>query len=60
MANVSHIIDPVTGEPVSHGLASVTIMDDDLAWADAMATALMVMGTEKGWHLPNNITYRHC
>lgn len=45
---VSHIIDPVTGEPVSHGLASVTIMDDDLAWADAMATALMVMGPEKG------------
>ncbi len=45
---VSHIIDPVTGAPVTHGLASVTVLDDDLTWADAMATAIMVMGPEKG------------
>lgn len=46
--NVSHIIDPVTGEPVSHGLASVTVLDEDLAWADALSTAIMVMGPDKG------------
>lgn len=45
---VSHIIDPVTGVPVNHNLASVTVLDDDLAWADAMSTAIMVMGPEKG------------
>lgn len=45
---VSHIIDPVTGSPVTHSLASVTVLDDDLDWADAMATAIMVMGPEKG------------
>lgn len=46
---VSHIIDPTTGAPVTHGLASVTVLDDDLAWADAMSTAIMVMGPEKGF-----------
>lgn len=45
---VSHIIDPLTGAPVAHSLASVTVLDDDLAWADAMSTAIMVMGPEKG------------
>lgn len=45
---VTHIIDPMTGAPVTHNLASVTVLDDDVAWADAMSTAIMVMGPEKG------------
>ncbi len=42
----SHIIDPTTGYPVNHSLASVTVIADTAAEADALATAMMVMGTE--------------
>jgi len=45
---VQHIVDPRTGEPVVHRLASVTVIAKDCATADAYATALMVMGDEKG------------
>ncbi|MXY55920.1 MAG: FAD:protein FMN transferase [Gammaproteobacteria bacterium] len=41
---VSHIIDPRTGYPVRHRLASVTVVADTAMMADAMATALLVMG----------------
>lgn len=43
----SHTLDPKTGYPVSHSLLSVTVMSKSCAMADAMATALMVMGPEK-------------
>ena len=44
----SHTIDPRTGKPVLHALASVTVLDSSAMKADALATALMVMGEEKG------------
>lgn len=44
----SHEIDPATREPVRGNLASVTVVAKDCAWADAMATALFVMGAERG------------
>ncbi|MBB1487506.1 FAD:protein FMN transferase [Oceanospirillum sp. D5] len=44
----SHTIDPETGRPVTHKLASVTVLHEDCALADALATTLMVMGPEKG------------
>jgi len=44
----THIIDPRTGEPVTHGLASVTVIHHDAAWADALATALVVLGPADG------------
>jgi thiamine biosynthesis lipoprotein len=44
----SHEIDPHTGEPVTHRLASVTVVSDSAMRADALATALMVLGDEKG------------
>ncbi len=47
----SHLIDPRTGEPVAHGLASVTLVDREGVWADALATALLVMGPEAAWAL---------
>ncbi len=47
----SHTIDPVSGRPVRHKLASVTVLDQTCARADALATALMVMGEEKGREL---------
>lgn len=43
----SHTIDPFTGRPVRHGLLSATVLAQDCMTADAIATALMVMGTEK-------------
>ena len=44
----SHIVDPRTGEPIAHGLASVTVVHPDGAWADALATGLLVLGPEAG------------
>lgn len=44
----SHTIDPETGFPVKHKLISVTVIDPKCVIADAWATALMVMGPEKG------------
>lgn len=43
----SHTIDPKTGKPVEHDLASVTVIDSQCARADALATAMLVMGKEK-------------
>lgn len=45
---VSHTIDPRTGAPVTHGLASVCVVHPSAAHADAYATALMVLGPEEG------------
>ncbi len=44
----SHTIDPRTGYPIRHKLASVTVLRPTCAEADALATSLMVMGDEKG------------
>ncbi len=43
-----HIIDPRTGRPAEHALASVSVVHADAARADAWATALMVLGPEEG------------
>ncbi|MAM70382.1 MAG: hypothetical protein CMP91_04460 [Gammaproteobacteria bacterium] len=40
----SHTIDPRTGWPVSHDLVSVTVITENAARADALATAFSVMG----------------
>ena len=45
---LSHIIDPRDGRPVAHGLASVTVVADTAMRADALATALSVLGPEVG------------
>ena len=45
---LSHIIDPVTGRPITHNLASVTVIAENAMIADGMATALFVMGAEDG------------
>ena len=44
----SHSVDPRTGRPVTHALASVTVVASDCASADAWATALTVLGPEEG------------
>ncbi|MEE8057851.1 MAG: FAD:protein FMN transferase [Pseudomonadales bacterium] len=47
----SHIIDPATGYPIDHALASVTVIAETAAYADGLATAINVMGPEKGLKL---------
>ena len=47
----SHEIDPRTAAPIAHGLASVTVIADDCVHADALATALIVLGPQGGWAL---------
>ncbi len=44
----SHILDPRTGRPVSNGVVSATVVAANCTVADGLATALMVMGSEKG------------
>lgn len=46
-----HTIDPRTGRPAMNDLLSASVIADDCATADALGTALMVMGTEgaKQW-----------
>ncbi|MGM0481636.1 MAG: FAD:protein FMN transferase [Pseudomonadota bacterium] len=43
----SHIINPLTAEPIQHNLVSVSVYADDAMSADAYATALLVMGSEQ-------------
>jgi len=50
----AHIIDPRTGEPVNHELASVTVIADNCAMADGWATALSVLGPGEGYQLAEN------
>lgn len=44
----SHIIDPATGAPVSHDLVSVSVIAPTCTTADGIATAVMVMGPDRG------------
>jgi len=45
---ISHTIDPATARPVTNGLAAVTVIAPSAAQADALATALMVLGPQQG------------
>lgn len=47
----SHTLDPDTGYPVRHNIASVTVIADTAAEADGFATALNAMGEESGMAL---------
>ncbi|MBL0559880.1 FAD:protein FMN transferase [Aeromonas hydrophila] len=43
----SHIIDPATGQPITHKLVSASVITPTALEADALDTALMVMGPEQ-------------
>ncbi len=44
----SHTIDPRTGMPVAHDLVSVSVLHRECMHADALATALSVLGPDEG------------
>ena len=51
----SHTVDPRTGRPVTHDLAAVTVLQASAAFADAMATALLVLGPNEGPELAEHL-----
>lgn len=51
----SHTIDPATGEPVRNTVASVTVAGPTGAAADALATALVVLGPGRGLVLADTL-----
>jgi thiamine biosynthesis lipoprotein len=53
-----HIIDPRTGEPVSHTMA-VTVIHQDATVADAAATALLAAGAAHASHVASAMGIRH-
>jgi thiamine biosynthesis lipoprotein len=50
---ISHTIDPRSQRPIQHALASVSVLHEQAAWADALATALNVMGPVEGFRFAN-------
>lgn len=56
----SHIIDPRTGMPVARGVASASVVASDCETADALATAVSVLGAEKGMELIERLPGVEC
>lgn len=56
----SHILDPRTGRPVGNGVVSATVVAANCTVADGLATALMVMGPQKGVDLVNRLEGVEC
>jgi thiamine biosynthesis lipoprotein len=52
---ISHTIDPRSGHPVTHALASVSVVHESAMLADAYATALMVLGPQHGYALAERL-----
>lgn len=45
---ISHTLDPRSGQPIANGVASCTVVAGTCMAADALSTALTVMGTDAG------------
>ncbi|MBF0259849.1 MAG: FAD:protein FMN transferase, partial [Desulfamplus sp.] len=56
----SHIINPTTGYPVDNNVVSASVISDSCTFADGLATALMIMGQEKGIRLVNSLENIEC
>ena len=50
-----HVLDPFTGFPADQGLSAVTILSDSSLWGDALSTACLLLGVEKGIALVDTI-----
>ena len=56
----SHVLDPRTGRAVDNGVVSASVIAPTCTFADGLATALMVMGPEKGVGLVNRLSDVEC
>ena len=54
-----HILNPRTGKPISNSLQSATVIAPDTITADALATAVMVMGRKKGEKLLQKLNFSY-
>jgi len=45
----SHTLDARTGAPITHQLASVTVLAPSALMADGLSTLLLILGPEQGW-----------
>ncbi len=50
----SHTIDPKTGQPVQHNLASASVVANNCTEADAWATVMMASGPERALKIAND------
>ncbi|MFJ4143713.1 FAD:protein FMN transferase [Pseudomonas sp. NPDC089734] len=46
----SHTLNALTGAPVEHDLASVTVVHPSTLMADGLSTLLLILGPELGWN----------
>jgi thiamine biosynthesis lipoprotein len=51
----SHTIDPRSGRPIEHDLASVAVVHQEAMYADAWGTAFNVLGAEAGYELAQKL-----
>ena len=51
----AHILDPRTGRPIEHNLASVSVINTKATQADGFATALLVLGPDAGRRLAEKL-----
>ncbi len=56
----SHILDPKNGYPIATHIVSVSILANTCTFADGLATAVMVLGAEKGLALVNRLEDTEC
>lgn len=50
-----HLLDPRTGRPAESDLTSVTVLADEAWWAEAVATAAVVAGRDRGLQMVRDI-----
>jgi len=53
----SHVLDPGSGYPVSNSVVSTSVVAETCTFADGLATALMVMGPDKGLELVERLDH---
>ena len=56
----SHIFDPRSGRPAESGVISATVISNTCTMADALATALVVMGKDEGLKLVRRLPSTEC
>ncbi len=55
-----HVLDPRTGSPVKTSVVSASVVSDSCAFADGLATALMIMAPEESLSLVNSLAHTEC